>query len=574
MKRIIHAVVIGLGLAFSLAGASFAADPSGDWLGAITVGPGLTFHEAVHIEKTPEGVYSGTLDTLDRASFGIPLGNVAADADTLSFPAATQPVATYRAKWDAAAGQWVGQWTQSGQTLPLILTHGVAAPKPVVSGLDDVWDGVLGAGAIPLHLTLHVRTGIGGTAAWLDSPDQLVHGLAVNSIQRDGASVRFTLTTPPASFAGTLAADQQSLVGQWSQGGKAAPLTLIRRASGAQPAAVSRPQTPVKPYPYREEEVFFDDAAAHVQLAGTLTLPRGGGPFPAVVLVAGSGPNTRNEPFMGHQLFLVLADHLTRNGVAVLRYDKRGTGESTGSYATATTMDFANDAQSGVAFLRSRKDIDLDHIGLIGHSEGGWIVPIVAVRDPSVAFIVIMAGPGVKGADLQIEQSQMIYKAMGLSDVQLEKVSALSHKAAAIIRTERVPAVAAAKLRVALTAYAKALGAPDSVVEVQISQMNSDWMRFALNYDPAPTLRKVRCPVLAIDGSLDVQVPAEQNLPAIRAALARNPNAEIDELPGLNHAFQTAKTGGMGEYGQIPETIAPLALDTITSWVIKQVSAH
>jgi hypothetical protein len=573
MKRIIRALAGGLGLALALAGASLAADASGDWLGTIAVGPGRTFHEAVHIEKTSQGGYAGTLDSLDRATFGIPLSDIAADADTLSFTVATQPVATYTAKWDSASGQWTGRWSQNGRTVPLILAKGVAASRPTIGGLDGLWDGALAIGTTPLHLILHVRTGADGTAAWMDSPDQMANGLDVNSIQRDGASVRFAMTALNASFAGALATDRQNIAGQWTQGGTATPLTLTRRAPGFQPAALLRPQTPVKPYPYREEEVAFDDAA-HVRLAGTLTLPRGEGPFPAVVLVAGWGAHPRPEPGMGDQKFLVLADHLTRNGIAVLRYDKRGTGSSTGDFASATTMDFADDAQSGVAYLKSRKDIDLGHIGLIGHSEGGWIAPIVAVRDPQVAFIVMMAGPGVKGADLQIEQSRLVYKAMGLSDAQLEKVAALSRNAAVIIRAEKDPAVAAAKLRAAMAANAKALGLPDNVADVQLSQMDSDWMRFALNYDPAPTLREVRCPVLAIDGSLDRQVPAEQNLPAIRAALAGNPDAEVDELPGLNHAFQTAKTGAMGEYGEIEETIAPLALDTVTTWVLKHVGTH
>jgi hypothetical protein len=201
MKRIICVLVGGPGLALALAGAAFAANASGDWLGAITVSPGLTFHEAIHIRKTPQGGYSGTLDSLDRAAFGIPLGDVVASSDTLSFTAATHPAATYTARWDAALGQWAGQWTQNGQTFPLTLARGVAVPKPVVNGLDGSWDGVLGVGAMPLHLTLHVRTGAGGTAAWLDSPDQLVYGLAVDTVQRDGANVRFSLTAPVASKA-------------------------------------------------------------------------------------------------------------------------------------------------------------------------------------------------------------------------------------------------------------------------------------------------------------------------------------------------------------------------------------
>ncbi len=569
MKRIIRALAGGLGLVLALAGASFAADPSGDWLGAITVGPGLTFHEAFHIAKAPQGGYSGTLDSLDRAVFGVPLGDITADADSLSFTAATHPAAIYTAKWDAASGQWAGHWTQGGQTFPLTLARGFATPKPVVSGLDGAWDGVLGVGAIPLHLTLHVRTGAGGTAAWLDSPDQLVYGLAVNSIQRDNSSVHFALTAPPASFAGALSADQQSLAGQWTQGGHATPLTFTRRAPGARPAAALRPQTPVKPYPYREQAVAFDDAASHVRLAGTLTLPPGDGPFPAVVLVAGSGPNTRDEPIFGHQIFLVLADHLTRQGIAVLRYDKRGTGESTGDYAKATTLDFAADVEAGMAFLRSRKDIDPRHVGLIGHSEGGLIVPIVAARDPQTAFIIMMAGPGVDGADVWMEQLRLILKAAGVPDAQIALASAQRREQIAIIRAEKDPEKAAARLR--------ALAPPElpkAAVDAAIAQVNTDWFREFFDYDPAPTLRQVHCPVLALDGAKDLQVPAAQNLPAIRAALANNPDAEVEELPGLNHLFQTANTGGIAEYAQIEQTIAPLVMDTITDWILKHVGGH
>jgi dienelactone hydrolase len=569
MKRIICVLVGGPGLALALAGAAFAANASGDWLGAITVSPGLTFHEAIHIRKTPQGGYSGTLDSLDRAAFGIPLGDVVASSDTLSFTAATHPAATYTARWDAALGQWAGQWTQNGQTFPLTLARGVAVPKPVVNGLDGSWDGVLGVGAMPLHLTLHVRTGAGGTAAWLDSPDQLVYGLAVDTVQRDGANVRFSLTAPVASFAGALVSGQQSLAGQWTQGGNATPLTFTRRAPGAQPAASLRPQTPAKPYPYREEEVAFDNAAAHVRLAGTLTLPRGDGPFPAVVLVAGSGPNTRDEPIFGHRIFLVLADHLTRQGVAVLRFDKRGTGSSTGDYVKATTTDFAADVEAGMTFLRSRKDIDPRHIGLIGHSEGGLIVPIVAARDPQTAFIVMMAGPGVDGADVWMEQLRLILKASGVPEAQIAVASAQRQRQIAIIRAEKDPEKAAAQLR--------ALAPPEmpkAVVDAEIAQVNTDWFREFFDYDPAPTLRQVRCPVLALDGGKDLQVPAAQNLPAIRAALANNPDAEVEELPGLNHLFQTAKTGGIAEYAQIEQTIAPLVMDTITNWVLKHVGAH
>ena len=356
----------------------------------------------------------------------------------------------------------------------------------------------------------------------------------------------------------------------------AASLLLALSTQGAQAQPAANPAAAAAPSNAAASALVGDwdgaleaGAGVKLRLAGTLTLPKGNGPFPAVVLVAGSGPNTRNEPILGHQLFLVLADHLTRQGIAVLRYDKRGTGQSTGDYAKATTMDFADDVQAAMAYLKTRKDIDPRRIGLIGHSEGGLIVPIVAARDPSTAFIVMMAGPGVNGLDILLEQGRLIAKAMGMTDAKIAESSALRAQLFDIVRTEKDPAAAEVKLRAAFAPLAKAQALPDSAVEAQIRQINTEWFRAFFDYDPAPTLRQVRRPVLAINGSLDLQVPPAQSLPAIRAALAGNPDAEVDELPGLNHLFQTAKTGGVGEYAQIEETISPLALDTMTRWILK-----
>jgi hypothetical protein len=316
--------------------------------------------------------------------------------------------------------------------------------------------------------------------------------------------------------------------------------------------------------------VAFDDPVAHVRLAGTLTLPHGDGPFPAVVLVAGSGPNTRDEPLLGHQVFLVLSDFLTRHGIAVLRYDKRGTGSSGGDYASATTLDFAADAQAAWRYLHGRKEVDPAHVGLIGHSEGGLIAPMVAVKEPVVAFIVLMAGPGVDGLDILMEQGRLIAKSMGVSDADIAQSSALRQQMFAIVRDEKDAGAASAKLKAVLTAYAKVHDLPEASLEAQAGQVNSDWFRFFAAYDPAPTLAKVGCPVLAMIGSKDLQVPPDQNLPVIRVALAHNPGAVVLELPNLNHLFQTAQTGGVGEYARIEETIAPVALQTMSDWILKQ----
>ena len=550
------------------AGAAAAQTATGDWMGTLVAGPAQSFRLGVHIRKTDAGL-AGMLDDVTRAASGLALSDVAQTGDALSFKVAIAgaPV-SYTAKWDAAAGGWVGTWTQSGQAFPLTLAPGVQPALPTVAGLDGAWDGVLTLGERQLHLTLHVKTGPRGTAVWADSVDQMAYGLNVEGLKRDGDTVSFQMTALKATFTGKLAAGGQSIAGQFTQGANL-PLTLTRRAVGAEAPGMRRPQEPKAPYPYESQDVAFDDASAGVKLAGTLTLPPGAGPFPAVVLIAGSGPNTRNEPLLGHQVFLVLADYLTRHGIAVLRYDKRGTGASGGDYGKATTLDFANDAEAAAAYLRARREIDPRRVGLIGHSEGGLIAPIVASKDPKVAFIVMMAGPGVDGLDILMEQGRLIAKAMGLSDAMVDKGVAFRKTLFDIVRSEKDPQVAAAKLKAAADMWAKANDVPPEAVELQATLVNTDWFRFFYDYDPAVTLRQLQCPVLALIGSKDLQVPADQNLPAIRAALAHDAGAEVEELPDLNHLFQTAKTGSPGEYVQIEETIAPLALETITGWILK-----
>jgi pimeloyl-ACP methyl ester carboxylesterase len=323
---------------------------------------------------------------------------------------------------------------------------------------------------------------------------------------------------------------------------------------------------PVKPYPYREVPITFENAVAHVQLSGTLTLPQGPGPFPAVVLIAGSGPQTRDENIFGHAFFLVLADHLTRDGIAVLRYDKRGLGQSTGDYAAATSSDFAADADAGVEQLKKQPEIDPKRIGLIGHSEGSIIAPMVAEKDPAIAFLVLMAVSGVPGDQIIMAQTRAISAAAGASEAELA--------ARAAIERRYLDAVMSAEdknsAKLAVREVLKGVGMPNAAIDAQAKLAASDWYRFFLRYDPAPALRGLRLPVLAIIGSKDLQVPAEQNLPALREALKSDHEAQVIELADLNHLFQTAKTGVPSEYSEIEETVSPGALDLITRWILQR----
>jgi pimeloyl-ACP methyl ester carboxylesterase len=304
-----------------------------------------------------------------------------------------------------------------------------------------------------------------------------------------------------------------------------------------------------------------------VRLAGTLTLPKGPGPFPVAVLIVGSGPHDRDETIFGHKPFLVLADDLTRRGIAVLRYDKRGVGGSTGGAFDATTADFAADARAAVAYLRTRKDIDRGRIGLIGHSEGGAIAPMVAADDPRVAFVVMMAGPGVPGDELLVAQNRAILKAAGGSEAALTTAEQANRKIYGIVKSDVSDAEAQSQVATVLVG----LGQGPMQARAGAAQASAPWIRWWLRHDPRPVLARLRCPVLAIDGSKDLQVVADQNLPEIRKALKDDPDATVLELPGLNHLFQTADTGAVAEYAKISETISPLALTTIGDWVVAHV---
>jgi uncharacterized protein len=353
------------------------------------------------------------------------------------------------------------------------------------------------------------------------------------------------------------------------------PLVLKRAtAEDMGPTVHKRPQEDAikaGAAPYVQREVQFSNLAAHNQLAGTLSVPSGKGPFPAIVLVSGTGHNTRDEDVWGHKVFLVLADALNRNGFAVLRYDKRGVGGSSGNYDAATTADFASDTEAAVAWLKAQPQIDASRIGVLGHSEGGIIAPAVAASDKSVAFVVMIAGPCIRGDKLFVLQSAMTAKAYGAPDDYIARRM--------LFDQELYSAIISAPSQSAALDRAKALiarGVGDKLVDANEAESlpkddTSLWERYFLAYDPAPTLARLTVPVLVLNGSLDVQVPAKENLAAAREALRKNSNATVRELPGMNHLLQDAKTGAPSEYNDIEETISPTALKIITDWLSRNV---
>jgi pimeloyl-ACP methyl ester carboxylesterase len=448
------------------------------------------------------------------------------------------------------------------------------APGSVQRFVGD-WQGPLRVGGLALRLAFtFTADSAGGLAGTLTSIDQGGVKLPV-TVSVHGDSIRAESAPARAAFTGRLVV-ADSIDGAWEQGGMSLPLGLKRVA---QVTVARRPQDPKPPFPYRQEEVAFGSVPG-VQLSGTLTLPQGAGPFPAVVLVTGSGPQDRDESLLGHRPFAVLADHLTRRGIAVLRYDDRGVAKSTGRFADATSADFAEDALAAVRYLRTRREVASGKLGIAGHSEGGLIAPMVAVRSPDVAFLVLLAGTGLPGDSILKMQARLIARASGASAEMIELSARVQTRMfAAVVEGGDSAAVRARLRQIGAEALAqmteeqrRAAQLTPAAMDANIAQISTPWFRYFLAYDPRPTLRRVRVPVLALNGSLDLQVPPKEDLAAIAAALREGGNRDVRtiELPGLNHLFQTTATGAPTEYAQIEETMSPAVLNAVSAWILER----
>jgi len=562
MKRL-----LALALLLLSANLARAQDVSGDWQGTLDTGMGQ-LHLVLHITKAPDGALKATLDSLDQGANGIPVSSVTLKDSKLKLDV-TAVHGTYDGQVQPDGKTIKGTWSQ-GRALPLdfVRTPIETEHKPAKpSDIDGAWMGTLDTGMAKLRVVFHIVNTEDGLIATMDSPDQGAKGLPTTSVARNGSMLKIEAKRIGGSFEGTIAADQSTIDGKWTQGGGTLPLLLKRVKDQAELEPPKRPQNPVKPYPYRDEDVTYENKIQHVTLAATITIPPGKGPFPGAVLITGSGPQDRDETLLGHKPFLVLSDYLTRHGIVVLRADDRGTGKSTGVFPTATTADFATDTEAGIAYLKTRPEVDPHKIGLIGHSEGGVIAPMIAARNKDVAFIVMMAGTGVPGDQVLVAQGEAIEIANGKSKEEAEKEAAKEREMVSLVETDKDQADLEKKLREKMTGQV-----PEAQIGMEIEQLTSPWFRYFLTYDPATALRKVTCPVLVLNGSLDKQVLPDQNLPAIRKALEEGGNRhfEVDELQGLNHLFQTAKTGSPLEYAQIEETISPVALEKIANWINQQ----
>jgi pimeloyl-ACP methyl ester carboxylesterase len=557
-------------LAFaSRVSAQLAGVPQGTYSGTLQAGE-AQLHLLLHLSKGTNGSLRATLDSLEQGVFAIE-ANSASFANFKLKLELNSVGARFEGKVSPDHETIDGNWSQGSASIPLKFHRetGAVARKPgdAIFPVEGLWQGAVETHGMRLRFQLHISHDTEGSLiAALDSLDQGVSGLPANHVRLKDPIFHFEIPSLAGVYEGTLNAAKNAITGKWSQT-SADNLELDFKRSD-QTLELRRPQTPARPFPYLEEEVSFAGAGEGITLAGTLSLPKGAGPFPAVLLIAGSGPQDRDESLANHRPFLLISDALTRKGIAVLRYDKRGVGKSTGNPDAATTMDLAADAKAALAFLKSRKEIDGSRIGLLGHSEGAIIAPYLAGHSNEVKWLVLLAAPATTGEETLLNQSELIGRAGGLSDDQLDASLGFDQAAYALVRKEKDPNVLAEKLVGLVKDSGLDAALPPAALETQLRMLASPWFRFFLDYDPLPNLKTVSCPVLALYGQKDLQVAAKANLPLLQKAFHDSVNTQVDtrELPDLNHLFQHAYTGTPAEYAAIEETFSPEALSLIADW--------
>jgi len=436
------------------------------------------------------------------------------------------------------------------------------------------WNGILKVQGMQLSLVFHVNKTENGFSSTMDSPDQKAFGIPVTKTNFENSKLTIAIANAGIEYEGVIGTDG-IIIGTFKQSGQSFPMNLSKEK--VEKEIIKRPQEPQKPYSYYTEEVIFENKLAKINLAGTLSLPAKEGVFPAVILITGSGAQNRDEELLGHKPFLVIADYLTKNGIAVLRFDDRGIAMSKGEFTLATTLDFATDVEAALQYLQKRKEIDQKKIGLIGHSEGGIIAPMVANKSKNISFIIVLAGTGIPGDELLLLQQELIGRASGISEDDLKKSKITNKEVFEIVKN----ATNSDQMKKDITNYiTKSIKSdpeskiPDGISEsefinMQVSQITNPWMQFFIKYNPALALEKVNCPVLALNGDKDLQVPSKVNLEAINKTLIKGGNKKvtIKELPNLNHLFQECKTGSPQEYSEIEQTFSPLALNEIVNWI-------
>ncbi|MCA9132322.1 MAG: alpha/beta fold hydrolase [Planctomycetales bacterium] len=531
------------------------------------------FRFALELQREAGGPWAGELLSLDEGERRFPLAQLVRTDEHLNFEIAASG-ARFEGQVDASAQRVSGTWRQRNAELELAFERVASLPDEEPLAL---WTGQINAVIQKLDVAFRqLKNG-----EWrFDSLSQKAGGF-VATHQREGQQITLEVPALQAKFSGTLHAESNEIVGKWQQNFISLDLTLhesqSNRSKMPQP---HRPQTPQPPFPYAVREVEFANPQAGIRLSGTLTQPEVAEPVPALVLISGSGPQDRNETIADHQPFWVLADHFTRRGIAVLRFDDRGVGGSQGAQESATSLDFANDVRAAVRFLREQPGIDPERIGLCGHSEGAAIGSLVAVDDSRIALLIMMAGAGVSGERILMSQSKLVLQAADVPAEEIERQSQMQRILIDLAKQQPLPSVeeytrqAVQALAPLLSDEEKSTARGEAMIRASAAQLTSPWFQFFLAYDPSTTLERLRCPVLVLVGEKDLQVDPELNLPPITAALERAGSADhrVERLPNLNHLFQNCRTGGLTEYQELEETIHPPVLKLMTDWILAQVN--
>ncbi len=456
----------------------------------------------------------------------------------------------------------------------IIITFFVFISNVFSQNIEGDWYGKLDVQGTKLRISFHVKNNNGTFTTTMDSPDQKAFGIPTDVTLVTDNKIIISMKSMMIKYEGTLV--DNVIKGTFNQGGMALKLDLSHQE--IEKEKVHRTQTPKKPYPYKSEEVtFINKNANNIKLAGTLTLPNKVKNPAVAILISGSGPQNRDEELLGHKPFLIISDYLTKNGIAVLRIDDRGVGVSEGTQKEATSADFATDIVAAINYLKTRNDIDTNKIGLIGHSEGGFIAPIVASTcKDEVAFIILLAGPGVDGAEVLISQSKKSMELQGTPKEMIDFDENMSKDIYQFIKTETNTKKLKSKLKEYLkdaktkAPLAIASQLTDDAIDKQIKTITSPWFTYFIKTNPKQFLKKVDCPVLALNGSKDFQVLPDLNLNAIEKSLHKNNDVTIKKMAGLNHLFQHCKTGALNEYAKIEETISPEVLKIMSDWINKR----
>ncbi len=541
----------------------------GKWEGSLDVN-GMKLRIVFNVKEL-DGKLKATMDSPDQGAFDLPCDATTYAEGVLKISMNAMGI-SYMGKPKGA--EMEGTFEQNGMTLELNMkrkaqdeqkevatTKVSAADKAKVLGY---WEGVLDVNGVKLRIGFKVKEEGGELKTTMDSPDQGAYDIACNYSNFEEGVFKIKMDQIGMSYEGKPNGDKMD--GTFEQNGMTLDLEM-KRETGKTGGRAAKPQDPKEPFNYEVKEVVFENKAADLKLAGTLTMPKDCENCMAAILISGSGAQDRDESLLGHKPFWVIADYLSERGIAVLRFDDRGVGESTGDFASATSADFKTDVQAAFEFLKTQKGIDATKIGLIGHSEGGLIAPMLAAENKEVAFIISLAGPGMKGKDLLPEQAKLIAEANGADPSEVKETYEITKKVCNLIAKEKD----IEKLKAKLLKIIEDDNTSEDQVNAALQQYTSNWFRFFMAYDPVKDLKKVKCPVLALNGAKDLQVPADDNLKGIKKALKRNKKVKLMKFEDMNHLFQTCETGSPLEYAQIEETFSEVVLKVMADWLLSDV---